>query len=204
MTRSYVPIIGLQRTSACGLAAELNSLTVAILAALAFPACRSAGNWQFRPGALIAVGEEVMALRNTPGWVVTLNGSRRVSQTELEEVALWHALVLLPSETNGSGGDVTTTGPVETDTLTWTFPDGTERKLPVQFNGLTRMLRVGGKGFSTDRGNLFVIRLDHAWKPMTVQLPETVRERLSPRATLDRIKAADRTDTEVQGMETYE
>src|SRR6266567_5007254 len=110
-------------------------------------------DWQFVPGAFMASSDDTMVLKNAAGCVVSVKGARRISPTEMEDIALWHALVLEPSGSKGSGGGLSWDGPVSTERLTWKLAADREISLEIKFDGLTKTLSVGGKTFATDRAN---------------------------------------------------
>jgi hypothetical protein len=167
-------------------------------------ACLGGENWQFAAGALIATGDEIMVLKNAAGRVVSMNGARRVSRTILEDVALWHAVVLESGSASvGSGGKFSTDGPLSTETLTWKLPGDKGASLEIRFDSLKKALIVGEKSFSTDRANLFLIRLDSSWKPTVSQLCAVITAQSSPSEILAAAKKCLPDDASIQKLETY-
>jgi hypothetical protein len=161
-------------------------------------------DWQFVPGALMASGDDVMVLKNAAGCVVSVNGARRISPTETEDVALWHVLVLEPSpSSNGSGSGLSWDGPVSTERLTWRLAGDRETSLEIRFDGLKKVLSVGEESFPCDHSNLFLVRLDGHWKPTVTQLCTTITKQASPSETLATVKKCLPDDATIQKLETY-
>jgi hypothetical protein len=171
---------------------------------IAAEACLGGADWQFVSGALMASGDDMMVLKNAAGCVVSVNGARRISPTEMEDVALWHALVLEPnSSSNGSGSGLSWDGPVSTERLTWKLPGNREVSLEIRFDGLKKTLSVGDRSFANERGNLFLVRLDGDWRPTVSQLCTMITAQQPPSAILAAVKKCLPDDAAIQKLETY-
>ncbi len=173
------------------------------------------GPWcadQSIPGALIPGGSSSGVTAKGNGVLYSMIGAKRVSDTVLEEVALFHALVLGPEvERRGSGSALTLHCLSAVETLTWQLGnwqhgpfDLPDEKLELRYDGRTDTVTVGTQSYSAAQSNCFIVRLDSRWQPKMTQVPLLIREQVAATAIMARIRAAAPDDLEVRGLLLYQ
>src|SRR5918911_1110527 len=170
----------------------------------------SQDEWQFKPGVIMASGDQMHVLKNVDGQLLTVNGYRRISKAKLADVSVYHALVFYPKSTIiGGGGSISNDGPLSTETITWKLQKNTpndyknteEKSLEIKYHALDRTVSIGSETFSISNGNLFVIRLNGSWIPTITQIPAHFDERAEEQGVLDFFKSVLREDDSIQKLE---
>jgi len=171
----------------------------------------TSGPSQLKPGVLIASGSGYAQLKGRNGFVYVIHGYRRISEFEMQEISLAHALVLFPEvETRGFGASFSS-GVKAGELFEWSLGSwqsaGSDREekrhLELGFDGTEGILTVGRERFITSKGNFFLVRLDESWEPSTQQLNIYVGQRLNYPEVLSQFKAALKENTAVQSLALF-
>jgi hypothetical protein len=172
----------------------------------------SQDEWQFKPGVIMASGDQGSAFKDVSGKLLTVNGYRRVSPAKLDEVSVYHAIIFYPeAPIIGGGGGFSNSGPLSTEEITWKlqknppddYKDTEEKKLEIKYHALDRIVSIGSETFSLSEGNLFIVRLDESWLPAAVQIKAHFSERAEKEKVLEFFKSVLRNDEAIQKLEFY-
>lgn len=172
----------------------------------------SQDGWQFKPGVVMASGDQSSVFKDVRGQLVSVNGYRRVSPAKLDEVSVYHVIIFHPeAPIISGGGGFSNRGTLSTEAITWKlqknppddYKDTQEKKLEIKYHALDRTVSVGSDTFPLSEGNLFIIRLDESWLPAAVQIKAHFNERAGKEKVLELFKSALRDDQAIQKLEFY-
>lgn len=123
-------------------------------------------------------GSDSCMLVNKGTWLTTELGYRRISTAYLEEISIYHALIVYPSS-GISSSTYNSDGPKSEEVIEWFLGGGgspesqkaERQKLIVELNTLDSTVRVGEDEFNLENGNFFLINFDSSWVANTTQFP---------------------------------
>ena len=165
--------------------------------------------WQFRPGILLTSGDQSHTFKDGSGEILSVNGWRRVSRARLDDISIYHVIILRPSRPLISQGSAfSNKDPTSTDKLSWTiqlnppndFKTGEEHSFDTSYDSLNNLVAMAGKTFDLSSGNLFVVRFTENWTATAVQIPARLYKRAKPQAVLNFFKSHLRRDKTIQRL----
>jgi hypothetical protein len=165
--------------------------------------------WQFQPGILLTSGDHLHTFEDGCGEVVSINGWRRVSRVKLDDVSIYHVLILHPKgPLIGQGSGFSDKGPASTENISWTvqmnppndFKTGEKHSLAITYNAISDTVTVENNAFHLSKGNLFIVRMDKSWVPIVSQISAHFNKQGSPQRILKFFKSRLRHDETIQRL----
>jgi hypothetical protein len=152
--------------------------------------------WQYRPGILLTSGDQTHTFKDGSGEILSINGWRRVSRAELDQISICHVIILLPRRRLISqGGSFSNQSSISTEKLSWTvlnppddFKTGEEHSFEMSYDSPNNLVALAGQKFDLSHGNLFVVRFDENWTVAAEQISAHFFKRAKSEAVLNFFK----------------
>ena len=161
------------------------------------------------PPQMTVSGTRADTLKGAPVTLLTVNGSQRLSKTNVKRSSVYHALIFHPdSRVLSLGGGFSNDGQLSTVTISWTiqktpndFRNTEEKELKITNHVVNQMITVGPDEFSLTKGNLFIIRLNENWLPASTQIIQQLTESVDRKTVLDTFKTSTPDDEVIQKLQ---
>jgi hypothetical protein len=166
--------------------------------------CGLSDNWQHERGIVFADGFRQHSFSDGPGELFTQFGHRRIRKEELQEISVYHAVILVSDHDLEPGRLETTRSHAQTlTTLFWRskgLNSTVSKSIEFKYDGRSKILAIAGQEFSTSEKNMFIVSVDRNWIVSAAQVDGFFESRANPHAVL--LKFKEVTDRpEIQELE---